>query len=332
MNNLDELNTWLAERNLGGHWAIRNDQGSIKPFVWKWSDIYQGLMWANELVPMEKTGRRTITLKNPGLRSGAMTNTIHTSIQCVLPGEIATAHRHNFSAIRFILKGSPRAYTVVEGEKIPMLEGDFLTTPAWTWHDHFNGSDEPVYWVDGLDVRLTSIGARLYEDYAHEQQSIDKPANYTATRLARARPLWMKSEHPTPPYLYSWDDTKSALEELRGSAGDPFDGIRLTYTHPVHGGSTLPTFDCEILSLQSGKKTQTHRHNSNVIYRVFRGSGRTTAGKDLLEWKQGDIFIVPAWHWHNHECSSDNEAILFSITDAPTFKALGLYREESAPE
>jgi|GEM_PF-2733883 len=32
MNNLDELNTWLAERNLGGHWAIRNDQGSIKQF------------------------------------------------------------------------------------------------------------------------------------------------------------------------------------------------------------------------------------------------------------------------------------------------------------
>src|SRR4030095_45124 len=74
--NLNELDAWLAERNLGGHWSRHGDQGVVRPFLWKWSDIYQGLMWANELVPMEKTGRRTITLKNPGLKVG-MTPTIH---------------------------------------------------------------------------------------------------------------------------------------------------------------------------------------------------------------------------------------------------------------
>jgi gentisate 1,2-dioxygenase len=78
--NLSELDQWLAERSLGGHWNRHGDQGAIQPYLWKWSDIYQGLMWANELVPMEKTGRRTITLKNPGLKTG-MTHTIHMSIQ-----------------------------------------------------------------------------------------------------------------------------------------------------------------------------------------------------------------------------------------------------------
>ena len=155
-------------------------------------------MWANELVPMEKTGRRTITLKNPGLKVG-MTQTIHMSVQCVLPEEIASAHRHNFSAIRFILKGSMKAYTVVEGEQLPMLEGDFLTTPHWTWHDHYNGSDAPVYWLDGLDVRLTGIGARMYEDYPQRAAArVERPKNYSAKIFGHARPSWLKADFPAP--------------------------------------------------------------------------------------------------------------------------------------
>jgi gentisate 1,2-dioxygenase len=46
--------------------------------------------------------------------------------------------------------------------------------------------------------------------------------------------------------------------------------------------------------------------------------------------ESSDIFIVPAWHWHSHVNRSDRDSILFSMTDAPAFGALGLYREESA--
>jgi 1-hydroxy-2-naphthoate dioxygenase len=287
-------------------------------------------MWANELVPMEKTGRRTITLKNPGLKAG-MTQTIHMSVQCVLPGEVATAHRHNFSAIRFILKGSPKACTVVEGEQLPMQEGDFLTTPNWTWHDHFNHSEEPAYWLDGLDVRLTGIGARLYEDYSQEQQTIERPQNYSAKMYGQVRPSWIKTEHATPPFLYPWSDTASTLEALKESDGDPYEGVHLTYSHPVHGGPTLPTFSCAVQLLRPGETTRTHRHNSNAIYQAFRGRGGTNVEAQNLQWDQGDIFVVPAWHWHNHENRSQEDAILFSMSDAPTFAALGLYREEAHP-
>lgn len=329
--NLNELDQWLAERNLGGHWNRHGDQGVVRPFLWKWSDIYQGLMWANELVPMEKTGRRTITLKNPGLKVG-MTPTIHMSVQCVLPGEIASAHRHNFSAIRFILKGSEKAYTVVEGEQLPMQEGDFLTTPHWSWHDHYNGSEEPVYWLDGLDVRLTGIGARMYEDHPQERQPVERPKNFSARLFGHARPTWLRSDFSTPPFLYTWQETSATLEALRGSGGDPYDGVHLRYVHPFHGGPTLPTFSCEVQLLDRDQKTKTHRHNSNVIYQVFRGSGATVVGSQTLQWNQGDIFVVPAWHWHSHENRADGDSILFSMTDAPAFMALGLYRAERAGE
>jgi gentisate 1,2-dioxygenase len=36
-------------------------------------------------------------------------------VQLVKPGEVAAAHRHTAAAVRFIVKGTPKAYTIVEG-------------------------------------------------------------------------------------------------------------------------------------------------------------------------------------------------------------------------
>ena len=140
---LQGLNQWLAERNLKGHWDHQPWSQTVRPHLWKGRDILEGLNRAGELITTEEAGRRTIQLKNPGLAAG-MTNTIHLSVQLVKPGEIAAAHRHTAAAIRFVIKGTTNAYTIVEGERFPMREGDLITTPNWTWHDHFNGSDEPV--------------------------------------------------------------------------------------------------------------------------------------------------------------------------------------------
>src|SRR5579862_5263340 len=119
---MEQLDSWLSQRHMQGHWTPMEGFTDMKPYLWKWDDIYQGLMAACEVVPMSDTPRRTIQLKNPSL-GDRMTNTIHMSVQCVLPGEIAKAHRHNMAAIRFVTKGVKGAFTVVEGEAIPMHSG-----------------------------------------------------------------------------------------------------------------------------------------------------------------------------------------------------------------
>ena len=43
-------------------------------------------------------------LANPGLAKGT-TNTINMGIQMIRPGELAWAHRHSISAIRFVIDG-----------------------------------------------------------------------------------------------------------------------------------------------------------------------------------------------------------------------------------
>ena len=327
-----DLDTWLAERHLNGHWNHDGERaGKIKATLWKWPDIYAGLMKASEIVPMDQTGRRTIQMRVPGM-NGRMSNTIHMSVQCVMPGEIAKAHRHAAAAVRFIIKGTEGAYTVVEGERIPFRTGDFLTTPSMTYHDHYNFGTEPVMWLDGLDSELVGsvLGVSLGDEFPADQQPVTKPDGLTARVTGHARPLWMKSDLPTPPFCYTWEDTLATFNSLKEaeSEGDPYNGYLLTYTHPVTDGPTLPTFACEIQLLTPRLHTKTHRHLSTTIYQVFKGQGATEVDGEMLEWSEGDIFVIPAWSWHRHENRQDQDSILYSMNDWPAIQSLGLFREE----
>ena len=63
------------------------------------------------------------------------------------------------AALRFIIEGEG-ACTVVNGEPESMEPRDLLLTPNWYWHGHFSEHDEPMIWLDGLDVPLVQgLGA-----------------------------------------------------------------------------------------------------------------------------------------------------------------------------
>src|SRR5262249_58090692 len=84
---------------------------------------------------------------------GATKNNLFAAVQILLRGEVARAHRHSPTAIRFIIEGSG-AYTAVGGERVYMEPGDLILTPSWAWHDHGNETKERVVWMDGLDIPL----------------------------------------------------------------------------------------------------------------------------------------------------------------------------------
>jgi gentisate 1,2-dioxygenase len=73
-----------------------------------------------------------------------------------------------------------------------------------------------------------------------------------------------------------------------------------------------------------------HRHNSTTFYFAFEGEGAVVIEGERLEYHPGDIFAVPAWTWHHHENTGDNDSILFSIDDWPAMKKLGFYMKEEA--
>jgi gentisate 1,2-dioxygenase len=120
---------------------------------------------------------------------------------------------------------------------------------------------------------------------------------------------------------------------LTGGAPDPYEGYFIEYKNPLTGGSTLPTLSCGVQLLRPGQRTKSHRHTATVLYHAFRGSGTTVINGQPFHWDRGDSFVVPLWHWHEHaNRATGEEAILFSMTDAPVLKPFGLYREQGPGE
>jgi gentisate 1,2-dioxygenase len=46
----------------------------------------------------------------------------------------------------------------------------------------------------------------------------------------------------------------------------------------------------------------------------------------VLNWRPNDVFVVPPWKRYQH--NAPDGAVLFSISDRPAQKALGIWREE----
>jgi gentisate 1,2-dioxygenase len=250
------------------------------------------------------------------------------TLQLLKPGEVAHDHRHNFAAFRFILKGKG-AYTVVEGEKIPMEEGDLILTPSMTWHGHRNG-DEQVVWLDGLDNPLLFLlQAITWEAYPGGVQPMKEPSDHTAPLLGMTRAAWeTSSERPRYNLHYKWKDTYENLKQLSSGPCSAYDGVALEYVNP-EGAHTMPTMSCGIQMLRPGETTKTHRHNYSTVYHAFRGSGTLNVNGEKFDWEQGDCFVLPLWAWHSHQNrSKSEEGILFSVSDRPVMEALKLFREE----
>jgi hypothetical protein len=123
-------------------------------------------------VPESNTSRRSIMFNNPGLAKGT-TNTINMGIQMIRPGELAWAHRHSISAIRFIISGDPGISTVVDGVRCAMETGDLILTPQWMWHDHLNQTAKPAIWLDVLDGPVIGMFNQIvFESFGEKQQPV----------------------------------------------------------------------------------------------------------------------------------------------------------------
>jgi gentisate 1,2-dioxygenase len=335
-DSVTRLDQDMAEKNLSGYWRLGMEglpphpMTAVQPCLWRWSDVRSSLVRAGDVISLENSERRVVRLVNPGLdqKNGFATHTIQISFQYVKPGENARAHRHTPAALRFVLEGCG-AYTTVDGQQCVMEPGDLILTPQLTWHDHSNDSDAPMIWLDGLDFPLVqALHQVMQERYPERRQPIEKSSEDVIGNLGGA----VRHGLPLADFFhYKWRDTEPALLALARSpaARDPHDGYLLEYRNPIGGGATMTTIQCAVQLLPPREETAAHRHTSTVIYHAFRGSGTTEIGGERFDWQQGDSFVVPLWHDHRHiNRSSSEDAILFSMTDAPALRALGLYREE----
>ena len=332
----------IDKQNLTALWLSLADlvtpepRSGCRPASWRFDDIRAYMLEAGALITAKEAERRVLVLENPGLRGQSkITTDLYAGVQLVMPGEVAPAHRHTQSALRFILEGEG-AYTAVNGERTIMHEGDFIITPPWAWHDHGNPSPSPVFWLDGLDIPvLQMLDASFAEHLDVDEQPIIRPVGDSDARYGNnLLPVDHKGGDGTSPvFNYPYARTREALERLRRAAAwDPCHGLKMRYTNPITGNHAMATMATFIQLLPKDFATATYRSTDATVFVPIEGKGRSvissrTSEDIVVEWGKRDIFVVPSWHRVRHEAQGE-DAVIFSYSDRPIQEALHLFRED----
>ena len=331
----------IQQYNLGPLWEAipeimnKTPKPQAEAYLWSGELLNKKLMEAAEIFTPDRGGeRRAIYFQNPGLTYrqpwgwASTTQTLYAAVQLLLPGEEAPSHRHTQSAIRFISEGEG-AYTIVQGERIYMQEGDFLTTPKNLWHGHGHVGEKPMIWMDALDIpTIYSIGGTFFEPYADGLQQPDVPDNFSELRYAggMVRPVGDGKYTVAPLANFKWNRTVDAIKGLMNFDPNPYEGFAIEYINPSTGKSANPTMGTRMQHLPKGFHTKAHRHTHSVIYHAHKGSGYTIINGIRFDWKKGDYFVVPNWAWHEHVAAED--AYLFSVNDLPIMDRFELEQEQ----
>jgi gentisate 1,2-dioxygenase len=342
-DSLELLHRDLAAAHLAPTWKYvsefvsREPRVSYRPWLWRWDDVLPLLMRAGDLITPERGAeRRSMEHVNPDLVPYYSTShTIATAMQLVKAGERAPAHRHAAAAIRLAARSQGgNVYTLVQGERLMMEENDLILTPAWTWHEHTNETEHDIVWLDALDFPLVNLMQASIFEPGEDGVAPPKPDGFSRDRLGMYRPTgWGQYPESHPVLRYPWAEMHTALLRCAsaGDSGSPYDGIILEYVNPLTSGPTLPTMSCRAQMLRAGEHTAAHRATSSTIYFVIAGSGTTIINRTEFNWNRGDVFVVPTWAWHEH-VGGGGQSFLFSVTDQPVLKTLGMYREEASRE
>lgn len=332
----------IDKKNLTALWLSLADlvtpepRSACRPASWRFDDIRTYMLEAGDLITAKEAERRVLVLENPGLRGQSkITTDLYAGVQLVMPGEIAPAHRHTQSALRFILEGEG-AYTAVNGERTIMHEGDFIITPPWAWHDHGNPSSDPIFWLDGLDIPVIQmLDASFAEHLDVDEQPITRPVGDSDARYGyNLLPVDHRGGGGSSPvFNYPYARTREALERLRRAENwDPCHAVKMRYTNPITGNHAMATMATFIQLLPKGFATTAYRSTDATVFVPIEGKGRSVisprTGEDIVvEWRKRDIFVVPSWHHVRHE-ALDGDAVIFSYSDRPIQEALHLFRED----
>jgi gentisate 1,2-dioxygenase len=324
----------IDKDNMTPLWSVLGDLVTPEPKSgcqaagWKFDMVRAAMMEAGSLITAKEAERRVLIFENPGLRGQSKISTsLYAGVQLVLPGEVAPAHRHTQSALRFVLEGSG-AHTAVNGEKTIMEYGDFVITPPMSWHDHGNETDAPMFWLDGLDIPLVSFfDASFAESLGEDEQPVTRQTGQSYAEYGHAL-LPVNSDHgamASPIFNYPYARSRETLEAMkRGGDPDGCHGWKLRYSNPVDGGYAMPTIATFIQMLPAGSTTP-YRSTDATVFVGVEGGGKSTIGDVVIEWGPRDVFVVPSWKPVVHEVAT--ESVLFSFSDRVSQEKLGLWRE-----
>lgn len=300
------------------------------PALFEFQRVRPYLMEACDIIGTEEAERRVLVLENPGLQGQSrITQSLFAGYQIILPGEIAPAHRHVASALRFIVEGSS-AYTAVAGERTNMEVGDFVITPSMTWHDHGNESDAPMIWLDGLDMHIVNLlGASFRDNYPGKVHPTLRPedSSILETGVNLLPEGFEHGSQTSPIFNYSYRRTRDALDALTKLRDpDSCHGYRMNYINPLNGQPAMATISTAMRLFPKGFSSEEYRSTAGTVFAVVEGRGTVHIGNESFKFREKDLFVAPTWHAHRIE--ADEDCVIFTYSDQVVQEKLDLFREQ----
>jgi gentisate 1,2-dioxygenase len=298
VQNIEELHGLIDAAGMGSGWnkpepAIwSSPKSSFVPAHWCYALAKPALDAAGRFVSTDKAERRNLILTNPLPGNNyATSRTMVAAYQMVEPNETARSHRHTPNALRLVLDAQPGMFTIVNGKKIPMLPGDVVLTPSWSWHGHQNESGARAYWIDVLDVPLVQLLEPMF--FESFPGSVEKVNGL--------------DEHS--PMRFAWDDTQ------RNLASQPT--LPCGNRTILLGPPSLNSMALYVSRLEAGNEISHERTTANSIFAVIEGSGAANVEDRMIEWRRGDVLVVPAWK--QFRINAHTESYVLQVTDEPVF-------------
>ena len=326
----------IAKAHLTPLWEVmaslvpEKPQSPCVPAIWRYRDVRPWLMESGSLISAQEAVRRVLILENPGTPNASMiTQSLYAGLQLILPGEIAPSHRHTQSALRLIVEGSG-AFTAVEGERVTMHPGDFIITPSWTWHDHGNPGAQPVVWLDGLDIPLVRLlDCGFAENGSQESQAVERAEGDALARYgSNLLPIdYEPATLTSPVFAYPYQRTRATLFDLRSrGAAHPVHGYKMQFINPATGGYAMPSIATFVQLLPAGFQGTDYRCTDSTVFHCIEGEGTVAVDDQSMSFAARDTLVVPSWS--QHRLQADADTVLFSFSDRPLQRMLGLWREQ----
>ena len=298
-----------------------------QPVHWPYASIRPLLMRAGELTPMEKAERRVLVLANPGhgLENMKASPAMYLGMQLLLPGEWAPSHRHTPNAVRMVVEGRG-ATTTVNGERCPMERGDLILTPTGQWHEHAHEGQDPVVWLDVLDLPLVYYTETSYA--VEGQRQAVKPgrgdAVYAAGGLVPTS-SFVRSEAPYPMLRYPWAATRAALEAL--ATNQPgLEAVQVTYVNPETGRDVQNNLGFHALMLRPGQSLRLPARSSSQVFHLIEGGVDVAVRDSRFALAEADTCCAPGYEAVTLTNRSATEpAFVFIADESPLHRKLGVY-------
>ena len=300
-----------------------------RPTFWSYQALRPLLLKAGELTPIAKAERRVLVLANPGhgLEKMQASAAIYLGMQLLLPGEWAPSHRHTPNAVRMIVEGEG-AYTTVDGEKCAMRRGDLILTPTGLWHEHGHDGDEPVVWLDVLDLPLVHYLEASYHING-ERQTV-KPGqgerSYARGGLLPT-PLFARSGKAYPMLRYPWVEARAALQALAAEQPD-LEAVQVSYVNPETGADVQNILGYYALMLRPGQTLRLPARSPAAVFHLIEGHAAARIEEHGFTLAEADTCCAPGYTSVTlRNLSAQAPAFVFIADEAPLHRKLGVYED-----